>query len=70
MPKYRIFKVDDNTWPEHNHVGIAAINDLHVNPLPSFSTVFTSIDLVHAYNIVHDLVVSMFSIKEIVFLLH
>lgn len=32
MPKYRIFKVDDNTWPEHNHVGIAAINDPHVNP--------------------------------------
>jgi len=27
MSKYRIFKVNDNTWPEHNHVGIAAIND-------------------------------------------
>jgi len=27
MKKYRIFIVNDNTWVEHNKVGIAAIND-------------------------------------------
>ncbi|HEC93320.1 MAG TPA: EVE domain-containing protein [Candidatus Atribacteria bacterium] len=32
MPRYRIFKVDDGTWPEHDSVGIAAINDPHVRP--------------------------------------
>ncbi len=27
MPQYKIFIVDDDTWKEHNQVGIAAIND-------------------------------------------
>lgn len=32
MKRFRIFKINDDTWVEHNKVGIAAINDPHSTP--------------------------------------